>query len=156
MLRLLVPAAIACGLLLSFPAAAQDGQYVGNSTAILRTGGAGILELNEECVASFGPSARMCTSQEIIQTFNSVSPDPDIPVRETSFVTRQWVSPTIVAGSSSAIDASGLTATGAQLTCNGWANATSTFKGLTIDDNGRFSTQPCNGARQVTCCIPIP
>lgn len=155
MLRYLVPAAIACGLLLSFPAAAQDVQYVGDSKApdsSPRSGGAGILELNEECVATFGDGARMCNSLEILLTLQSGT----VPERDTGQVTRKWVAPAIVAGSSSAIDATGITATGAQLSCNGWSNATSTFKGLTIDNNGKFTAQTCNGLRHVACCQAVP
>lgn len=147
-------AAIGCGLLISFSAAAQDGQYVGNSDD-RRSGGGGILELNEECAESFGDRARICTSQEIILTFQSLNTVPPIPERDTRAEVRKWVAPSIVAGSSTGIDASGLTAAGSQLTCNGWASISSTFKGLTIDDSGRFSTQACNTTRLVACCKPI-
>jgi hypothetical protein len=155
--KFVIHAVVTLGLLLSVSAEAQQVQYVGNSkgpNSSPRSGGAGIIELNDECVLTFGDGARMCSSLEIIRTFQSGT----IPERDTGPATqnRKWVAPSIVAGSSTAIDASGITASGAQLTCNGWSSASSTFKGLTIDTDGKFTLQTCNSLRNVACCMPVP
>jgi hypothetical protein len=155
MLKLIFSAAVAFGLLFSLPASAQSVQYVGNSKGPgtnPRSGGAGLLELNDECVATFGDGARMCSSLEILQTLQTDT----LPVRDTGSNSRKWVAPAIVAGSSNAIDATGIAGTAAQLSCNGWSSQASTSKGLTIDQDGRFTTQPCNAPRQIACCKAAP
>ena len=152
MLRLLAPAAFVSVVLASAAVLAQDVQYVGNSDpGRRRSGGAGILEFNEECVTDFGPNARICSSLEVLQTIQSTT----VPDRENNDI-RQWVVPTIVAGSSTGIDASGIAGAAGTLTCNGWSTQSSSFKGLTVDDFGRFSTQTCVGTRQIACCTPVP
>lgn len=147
MLKFIILSVVTLGLLLSVSAEAQQVQYVGNSDGTdtnRRGGGAGILKFNEECVETFGAGARVCSSLEILQSTVEPASDPTN--------VRQWVVPAIVAGGTSGVDATGLAGSALLLSCNGWSSSSSTAKGLTIDDDGKFSLQACNGPRQIACC----
>jgi hypothetical protein len=124
-----------------------EHQFEGFSRSI-STGGSGVLELNLECRADFGPTARMCDSLEVMRTTNGSG----------GLSGSAWVRPVFQpTGSTGAIDASGLFVTkGSQaLSCNGWKDTTGTFTGLSVDGRGRFSTSSCTSGKHVACCTPV-
>ena len=40
--------------------------------------------------------------------------------------------------------------------CNGWSEASSSSRGLTLTGSGGFGKQNCSDARPVACCKPTP
>lgn len=132
-------------------AEAQTVEYLGDSTSTV-IGNVGVLRFSDLCAAAFpGTNARVCTSEEIIR---NAGPGPNADTDQSN----QWVHPTLVgtfATGSVAVDFSGVSATPANLSCNGWTSNASTVTGLVLTTLGQFALRTCNGARQVTCCALV-
>jgi hypothetical protein len=141
--------ALALGAGYALPAMGQEFELVGYTT-VVRNGAQGVLVYNEDCDNAFpGVGARVCTSGDLMR-----GNLPDRPPDPTPNATN-WILPTIVGNSTtSLIDASGIVATGANLTCNAFASASASFTGLTANDRGVIVLAGCNGSRSVACCAP--
>jgi hypothetical protein len=90
-----------------------------------------ISALHELCRDDFGPTARMCTTREFVQS----------PERRGSS-TPSWIIPHLVMESGAGSD---------QLYCGEASGA-----GLVVLTNGRLHEGLCDVARPVTCCAPAP
>lgn len=149
-MRLALVLALALAALMSWtaPATAQiNGPHVflGFTSATFQ-GDQGVLTYHGACAAEF-PNSRMCTSIEILQT-------PESP---TGLSGTAWVQPTFQpTGTTSAVDASGVSTSSQSGTCAGWR--TNTGYGLIVDSDGRFQagTTPtlCSDFRSIACCGP--
>ncbi|MEZ4282294.1 MAG: hypothetical protein R3F21_22040 [Myxococcota bacterium] len=137
-------------LILASSAHAQDPyQWVG-ATSVSFTGdgnGLGFVGMTTQCRADFGPGARMCTSQEVLESdtlnFNAI---PQAGC---------WIRPTFVpAGSASAIDMSGSADSGPGLSCQGWTNTSES--GVSLRPNGGLERIACSAVSPVACCKPFP
>jgi hypothetical protein len=119
-------------------------QFVGRSTDTFN-GSQGVLTYSAACQADFGPGHRMCTSEEILNTV-------ELPALTGG---PSWVRPTFapVGGLALVVDMSGVGENStALLSCQGWNDANSAFKGVTVDAGGSFELLGCNGSRTVACC----
>ena len=132
-------------------ASAANAQYVG-VTATTFDGQQGVFTYNLACHAAH-PGSRMCTSEEVMETVN-----PPI-VGSPGEVA--WVRPVlkpVATGASSSIstDASGVTTSPYNLSCDGWTSDED--QGLTVQlDTGEFAIASCFPAQhRVSCCIPVP
>lgn len=128
----------------------STGKFIG-VTATAVPGTAGWRNLNLACNAEFGaayPTARMCTSWEILRT----------PVTQwPSLSGNSWVQPVIVSAASAGyVDMSGRSAgTPPELSCNAWSGE-GTSTGLAVLSNGGFGLQGClNGTVRVSCCADV-
>jgi hypothetical protein len=131
------------------PAVGRAEHQLEGFSSSISTGGSGVLEFTLDCLADFGPTARMCDSLEVMRTTNAAG---------GSLSGSAWVRPVFQpTGSTGAIDASGLfVAKGSQgLSCNGWRTSSSTFTGLSVDGRGRFSANSCSSGQRVACCTPV-
>jgi hypothetical protein len=142
--------ALALGAGYALPAMGQEFELVGY-TSVPRNGAQGVLVFNEDCDNLVQPGSRICTSGDLLRgslPFRFPDPTPNAT---------NWILPTVVGNSgTSLIDASGIVATGANLTCNAFASASASFTGLTANDRGVIVLAGCNGARSVACCAPPP
>jgi len=135
-------------------------QWVG-ATATLYDGsgnGLGFVGMTSQCRAEYGPGARMCTSQEVLDSdtlnLNGI-PSSGCWVRPS------WRSISTASFSSLALDESGVSGEVAPgsgdndtFTCRGWTND---FRnGLSLLPTGGFQRQLCSVARSVACCAPTP
>ena len=153
-LGLVVAVALAAG---ASPAAAQvcskQFQLVGFSSSTLN-GNEGVFGMTKACQDDF-PESRMCTSEEVMNTVT-------IPTVNGN---NAWVRPSLqpiatgaggaaVVGDISGRDTgiSGGSDPG-DLSCRGWTD--NSFKGLTVNNTGGFSPQPCTARRPVACCSLI-
>jgi hypothetical protein len=116
-------------------------ELVGFTSATLN-GGQGVFAYTQTCQAQFGAQARMCDSLEALRTTN-------LPA---GLVGSAWVRPFFAPTSIGAVDASGASANGAELSCQGWTR--SDASGLTVTAAGGFPLGSCNQARPVACCVP--
>ena len=120
-------------------------QWAG-ATSSTTLGDAGFLHLQWMCQAEYGPTARMCTSQEVLESTNlSTGSLPN---------TEAWTLPVYVPSSESALDMSGLGGD-FEFTCDGWSSAGDAH-GLTVTSEGRFRQSWCGLTRSVSCCTPKP
>ncbi len=113
-------------------------------------GDAGLFTLTLACQAEF-PGSRMCTSIEILNTF-------DVP---SGLVGEAWVRPSHVPVSASGVSTGGIHVGDASgvinqttLSCNGWSKLFS-GTGLTVDSTGAFNGEiAClpENIRSVACC----
>jgi hypothetical protein len=136
----------------SASAAADDVAYLGNTPGTLKSdGNSGVLRFQQLCDLAFpGEDARMCTSEEIIRNAGG------LPRADTDNLF-QWVHPSIVVTVGTlVVDFSGVQATAANLTCNGWSSEAATVTGLRISNLGLFSLGPCSGNHEITCCAALP
>lgn len=117
-------------------------QMVGVSTQSL-LGDAGVFGMTLACQQTF-PESRMCTSEEILSTFQ-------VP----SLLSEAWVRPTAFGASG---DVSGINFSVRDLSCDGWDDDGSGSHGLTVSPHGAFNNTLCNTARPAACCalIPVP
>jgi hypothetical protein len=146
---MLIQAALAAAVLLgATSAAANPFQWVG-ATSVAFTGdgnGLGFVGMTTQCRADYGPGARMCKSEEILESdtldFNA------IPAEGC------WIRPTFVPGGSSAADMTGLTDPPEGLTCQGWTNVAES--GVSLRPNGGFQETSCTLVAPVACCAPTP
>jgi hypothetical protein len=141
--------ALVLGVGSALPAMAQDFELI-DYTAVVRNGAQGILVFNEDCDNAFpGIGARVCSSGDFIR-----GNLPDRPVDPAPGATN-WIVPTIVGNSgTSLIDASGVVATGANLTCGSYGSASASVTGLAANDRGFVVLAACNAARNIACCAP--
>lgn len=133
-------------------------QWVGATSVAFNGGGddgtaplpRGIIIMNAQCRADFGPGARMCSSLEILES-TTINPN-DIPVEGC------WIRPTYQpvgpASSLNLVDVSGVAGgTSDPMTCGGWRGAGS---GLSLLQLGAIVKSPCSEFRPVACCKPTP
>jgi hypothetical protein len=144
--------ALIVGVSFAAPAAGQDFQLVGYSTA--KTGGAGVLAFDEEC-AKVKAGARACTTADLISgPFATRPPDPN--PNYTNWVLPSFVSVVSTSTGLVAVDVTGRTGTPQNLSCDGWTSGLGTVTGLTLSDVGRFALAACNSSRNIACCAPPP
>jgi hypothetical protein len=130
--------------------------FVGYSTGLTDGNAGGIVGMNSRCQASFGPSARMCTTFEFLSS----------PVGTSGGNQSPWIQLYIVASFIETVggqqqvvfvDFSGLQkfATQGDLTCNQWTANDGTTPGLSVSQaTGVIAEAHCNVSRPVTCCAP--
>lgn len=149
-------------LIVGSPAHAQNPyQWVG-ATSVSFTGdgnGLGFVGMTTQCRADFGPGARMCKSEEIM----------DSDTLNLNGIPEQgcWVRPSWRSGAS-ALDESGAESTGTMMSCGGWTRSTGATSGLVLLPGGGLNTVVpvgpadevvpvlCSTARPVACCKPFP
>ena len=141
--------ALMLGVGSALPAMGQEFELIGYTNGA-RKGDAGILVFNEDCDNAFpGVGARICSSGDFIRGNLPVRPVDPAPGATN------WIVPTVVGNSAtSLIDASGVVATGANLTCNGYGSASAAVTGLAANDRGFIVLAACNAARNIACCAP--
>lgn len=149
MRNLIAATAVMAGIACCGPAMAQDAEIVGYSAA-QRAGNAGLLVFHDDCDNSFpGIGARACTTADLLRgavVTRPVDPNPN---------STNWVLPSIVGIiGANALDASGRSATPANLTCDSWRSNSAAVTGITLNDLGQIVLAACNGARNITCCAP--
>lgn len=138
-------------------------QWVG-VTSVAFTGdgnGLGFVGMTTQCRADFGPGARMCRSEEVL---DSDTLNPNAIPAQGCWLRPSWrpFSGLASANSDRAFDESGLAgivgpATGLdQMTCLSWAVADGAYRGLTLYAAGNFGAQSCSVARPAACCRPTP
>lgn len=138
--------------------AADPYQWVG-VTSVAFTGdgnGLGFVGMTTQCRADFGPGARMCTSQEILEsdTLNPNAIPPD----------GCWARPSWAPNGIGVLDESGSYASAATtLSCQSWTSNGAGSSGLALMPNGSigwFSQAggqiSCDQSRPVACCKPTP
>jgi hypothetical protein len=129
------------------PAARPQMQFVGFSADAF-DGGQGVGTYTQACQASFQPTARMCSSVEILETVSWPAADPGVV---------GWVRPVLIGDA----DASGRSndANG-NLSCGGWGFSSNQHVGLGVSGAGSFVTpgfnQGCGDARPIACCAALP
>lgn len=128
-----------------------------SSTAV--NGDIGLDGMFNTCQTDFGPSARVCTSEEIFQT-----PDFANKLALPAFG-NAWINPVIVSafynpeiGVVQNIDISGVVTHKNNLNCGDWTGLDASA-GLVIIRGGATQlhtrlTLPCNVAKPVACCTP--
>jgi len=131
-----------CSLLLGaapWSAGAEPFEPVGHTLAT-HLGDTGVLQFTLACQVDFGPSARMCTSAEVL----AITPLP------AGFVADSWVRPVVGSGpiGLEATDVSGQPFE----SCSSWTSQIDV--GLTMTPTGGFANQACDEARPVACCRP--
>ena len=126
---------------------ATTHELAGFSSSTL-TGDQGVFSFTLACQSDFGSTARMCDSVEVLRTTNVPS-----GLTGDAWVQPAFVSITESSGYIYALDASGTTGQGADLTCGSWRGG---GNGLTVSATGGFYNLVCNTARAVACCVPIP
>lgn len=151
MRKMTAAATLILGITLFAPARAQEMEIVGYSAA-QRAGNAGLLVFHDDCDNSFpGIGARACTTADLLRgavATRPVDPNPNAT---------NWVLPSVVGIiGTTALDASGRAATPANLTCDSWRSNSAAVTGITLNDLGQILLAACNGARNVTCCAPVP
>ena len=123
-------------------------QWVGATTGAF-TGTAGFVTLTTACRADYGPGARMCKSEEIMDsdTLNALA----IPAEGC------WVRPSwrLKYDYGTVVDESGVEGAPRHLTCWGWSSEGSAA--LALQSDGSFKALSCRvDARPVACCKPTP
>jgi len=125
--------------------------------------GLGFIGMTSTCRGEFGAGARMCESEEIMDSDTlNVNDVPD----EGCWVRPSW-QPMSAAGGGSptqrfGLDESGVYDDPGDLTCRGWTRDDSTEEGLVIGVNsiglsrGAFSQEHCDVQRSIACCKPTP
>ena len=145
-------------LLPGIASAADPYQWVG-ATSIAVTGdgnGLGYVGMTTQCRADFGPGARMCKSEEVMDS-DTLNPNA-IPAAGC------WIRPSWRLGDvGSALDESGATGSPLTMTCKRWTSANPMLYGLVLFPNGGFSSDAdpdgptkCSISRPVACCKPTP
>jgi hypothetical protein len=132
--------------------AAAAMQLIG-ATTDTQYGGGGIVARSVACQADFGPEARWCTSEEVMNTV-------DIPDFGPLGNDKLWVRPTFVSfaiapdGSLFALDASGKRGDPYSLmTCGSWTS--SLGAGLAVrPGGGGFNLPVCSVPLRSACCGP--
>ena len=129
-------------------------QIVGHTTTT-HQGGEGVRTFTLACQADFGPAARMCTSQEVIDTI--VWP---------TLTLQSWVRPSfqpVASGTTGpeALDASGVSISPFYMSCSGWDSVGSGRTGLMVNPSGGFkaydfATNLCADPNPVACCRRVP
>jgi hypothetical protein len=156
-MRFAVPALAAFILLYAAASNAQQldpWQLVGHTTTT-HLGDAGLKAFNLACQADFGAAAKMCTSQEVIET-----------IVQPTLSSEAWVRPVIIAVSdhSFATDFSGVATSLINLNCWRWQVTNSGYSGLIVTTDGNVSffisnsvvLPVCDTPRPVACCRRVP
>ena len=126
-------------------------QWVGvTSVAFTGKGNAtGFVGMTTQCRVDFGAGARMCKSEEVMDSttlnFNAIP-------AEGCWIRPSWRP--VSAGSSYALDETGLTQLPTNMSCGSWNLAGE--DGIILTPNGGFSLQSCTVSRPVACCKPTP
>jgi hypothetical protein len=131
---------------LALPVAAlAEARFVGFSSATF-DGAQGVRTYTETCQVDYLSAARMCTSEEVLNTVSW-------PAEPAS--TKGWVRPVYQPVS---YDASGVQLADNQgaLACQGWKATGGLNRGLAVFGDGRFETGSCDDARPIACCISTP
>ena len=151
---------IAVALLALSPFVAQGAmnEFLGQTLAT-QPGGISLNTLHAVCVAEFGVKTRMCTSEEIFNSGETVGP-----------ISEGWVHPVMQFTYDSAenivcgVDRiSGVVScqpsvapfpySAGSLNCQGWNSSAAALRGLTYQPlNGQFTRSSCLTARPVNCC----
>ena len=110
----------------------------------------GVITFTRSCQSDFGPTARMCSSAEVMETV-------DFPILP---FTNAWVRPVIVGNGYT--DVSGTRhwdiLDGRFLSCSGWTfvgGSQGAYTGLTIASKGSFSLKDCGTYWPAACCAPV-
>ena len=126
------------------------------------TGGAGLITMNEGCAKEFGTNARVCTSQEVLESSTLPTPSP---------FEIAWVQPKIVGtyfnagqGRSHLVDASGAdfgSDMPGAMSCGNFNYSDSSHYGLqlVLTTNGAsygvaFHSVECDSLGLAACCTP--
>ena len=124
-------------------------QLVGFSTDTNK-GQEGVITFTQSCQSDFGPTARMCSSVEVMETVDF----PTLPY------TYAWVRPVIIGNGYT--DVSGVRhwdiLDGRFLSCSGWTftgGNQGLYTGLAIESDGSFWLQECNIDLPTACCAPV-
>ena len=145
-------------------------QWVGATTVAYDGSGNGLgfVGMTSQCRADFGAGARLCTSQEILESdtlnFNAI-PEDGCWVR--SVYQPVTGDDNTLASALLALDASGINSAGLSgrggMACVGWSTTSGGERGLilagTADPSvspGSFYTGVCAASRSVACCAPTP
>jgi hypothetical protein len=154
-MRFAVPALAAFILLYAAASNAQQldpWQLVGHTTTT-HLGDAGLKAFNLACQADFGAAAKMCTSQEVIET-----------IVQPTLSSEAWVRPVIIAVSDNGFgtDFSGVSTSLTALNCVRWQVLNATGLIVTTDGNVSFRIAStgflpgCDTPRPVACCRRVP
>jgi hypothetical protein len=153
-LALVLPFALLIGAESASARSSDPFQIVG-VTSTSHLGGEGVRTFTLACQADYGPAARMCTSEEVLQTVVW-------PVIEAD----AWVRPVFVSTSGiggAEVDVSGVKGDSQYMSCYGWNDSTINYSGMTVTTAGaiRFSDVMGNGLRcdvprRVACCKRVP
>lgn len=145
-------------------------QYVGSpscpyqwagTTSVAFTGdgnGLGFTGMTTQCRADFGPGARMCKSEEVMDS-DTLNPN-SLPASGC------WLRPSWrpIASSSTSADGLGLDETGmtrapSDMSCVGWTigggGIITSQRGLILGPPGSNNLGACTQARPAACCKPI-
>jgi hypothetical protein len=121
-------------------------------TSTSQQGGEGVRTFTLACQEDYGPAARMCTTEEVLNTIVWPPLEADA-----------WVRPVIVSGdSSSNTDVSGVGGGARRLSRDGWADSTKNTSGITVTTSGAMTTLvpggtlTCDELRRVACCKRVP
>jgi hypothetical protein len=131
-------------------------RFAGYSAGTTTGDAGGIIGMHSICQDTFGPDARMCTSEEFWRSPAIAPPGPG---------SIRWVQPSFIAFAFEGTDRwcmyfSGVTLSGCSplvTSCGKWTSdsATSSYKGTVISaDEGVISLTGCNLPLKVTCCLP--
>ena len=119
-------------------------QFVGLSSATF-AGTQGVATYTYACQTDF-PGSRMCSSEEFINT-------RDFPVEYMGSGVVGWIRPTFASGSM-VLDVSGIASVDqGNLTCDGWKQSTTGYRGLVVNGDGEFGDYLCSATiAHVACC----
>jgi hypothetical protein len=134
-------------------------KFVGFSS-ITKTGSAGPRGMLDACTAKYGQGARMCTTQEILTSYQLPSNKPgtygwvnpsnlNVQYRSKTDDYLAIDSPSGMTGTSSISEANAI----ADLNCDRWTVASENCYGLVIwGAQGSFWKATCNSSNPVACC----
>ena len=119
------------------------GHFLGFSTETV-TGNAGLLGMNNACIAEYGENAKFCSSKDIILS-------PSLTAQSG----QSWVRPHIVASttitSNVLVDYSGISGSVTDLSCRGWGIEAGVGLGIN-GANLAFMSLACGAEYHVACC----
>lgn len=109
-----------------------------------RVGYFGVITRNMDCASDVDPLSRVCTSVEIMETANPITPPRTM-----------WVRPVIVAtdGNGNQVDATGAAAE--SLFCQRDSAGGLDPFGLAFFTDGSFSPERCTAEYATACCAPV-
>jgi hypothetical protein len=95
------------------------------------------------------PGSKFCTSKEIFET-----PGPLPAISQPLWVHPYFIG---IAGADHTVDYSGAIGAPQNLTCVGWSNNTSSWRGFLILEDGSIQVggETCDNQRHVACCAPV-
>ncbi len=128
-------------------------QFVGFSSNTFN-GGQGVLTYRNACQVDFGAQARMCKTNEFLDSVTPPSPAPGPlvgwirPTRVDVLATYGFDSESLLRGDNGNEPAS-------NFNCKAWSDGGSNF-GLTADHLGKITQATCTQVLPIVCCKPIP